>query len=282
MSNLKDKFSEFDSAAKSDFKISIPKSFLVLLMIIICMQILSGFIIWPTYYWPLLNHFLMPLSFAIGGTTATVALLLFVNAKWSSIRQHILNPTSIVLILLSIFLYLFMLPFVEMLGSMVPVDSNEFMERLYREMLRNFEGILDYKLAGFITVCILAPFFEEILFRGILLRGLLQYGVSPIATIILSSFLFGLAHLNPWQFVGAGFLGAIFGFVYYRTRSLWLCMFLHGLNNTISYIYMIKEGSMEGEISNSDNLPMIAGTFFLAVICGWTIYKLTQNKPKWN
>lgn len=282
MSDLKNLLSEFESNPKEDFKISIPKSFAVLLLIVICLQFLGGFINWPTKYWPSTTNILLPLSFFAGGILAIFVLLSFVNTNWISIKKHLLNPTSIALILLSVFLYVFLLPFTELLSSIIPTDGNEFISRLYREVSENFENILNYKIAGFITVCLFAPFIEEILFRGILLRGLLQNGIQPIMAIILSSFLFGIAHLNPWQFIGAGFLGAIFGFVYYRTKALWLCIFLHGLNNTISFIYMVKENGMEGNVSNPNNFIQVSVFFLLAVFCAWLIFILTRNKPSWS
>jgi membrane protease YdiL (CAAX protease family) len=142
--------------------------------------------------------------------------------------------------------------------------------------------LLNYKIAGFITICVIAPFFEEILFRGILLRGILQNKINPAVAIGLSAFLFGLAHLNPWQFMGAGILGIAFGFVYYRTKSLWLCIFLHALNNTVSFLMMIKYDTMEENLTNPNiwYLPFLG--LFVSILIGWGIYKLTEKTIRWS
>lgn len=44
---------------------------------------------------------------------------------------------------------------------------------------------------------IAAPVLEELIFRGMMLEGLLKK-YSPVTSIIISSILFGVAHLNPW------------------------------------------------------------------------------------
>ncbi|MGB3453750.1 MAG: type II CAAX endopeptidase family protein [Moheibacter sp.] len=282
MNDLKNFFKMIQTGGDPNFKISVLKSFPVAIYIVICMQFVAAIVGLPGKYWTSLLNVTIPLSYLAGGVFAIMLILPMLNISWDVIKKHIMNPTSIALILLSTLLYVFLIPFTEMIGSIVPTAGNSFLEELYEMFKSGFEMMMDYKIAGFITVCILAPILEEILFRGVLLRGLLQNGTSPIIAIFVSSLLFGAAHLNPWQFIAAGFLGAIFGFVYYRTRSLWLCMFLHALNNTISFVFMIKEGTLEGSVSNSNNFTSVTVFFFLAIICSWMIYKLTKNKPEWS
>ena len=265
----------------SRFKLSIPKALGASFISVVCLQLIASAVNIPSLYWEDFFHLSLPLSFLVGGGLAIFVLIHFVHTSWSSIVDHIWKPSSIALIFLSIILYLLMLPFAELLGSMVPTEGNTFLENLYKNMTETFEMIFDYKIAGFITICILAPIIEEIIFRGIVLRGLLQNGTSPYIAIVLSSLFFGLAHMNPWQFFGAGFLGAIFGFVYYRTKSLWLVMFLHALNNTISFIYMMKYGTMEESVSDPNDFVMVTFLFVGALFVGWTIFKLTENKNKW-
>ena len=84
-----------------------------------------------------------------------------------------------------------------------------------------------------ISVSIFAPFFEEWLCRGIILRGLLTK-MSPAAAITISAAFFAVIHLNPWQAIPAFILGVLFGFVYYKTGSLKLTMLMHCVNNTMA------------------------------------------------
>lgn len=86
-----------------------------------------------------------------------------------------------------------------------------------------------------LSVSVFAPFFEEWLCRGMILRGLLQK-MKPGWAIAVSSLVFAVIHMNPWQAIPAFVFGILFGYVYYRTGSLKLTMLMHCVNNTFSAI----------------------------------------------
>ena len=88
-----------------------------------------------------------------------------------------------------------------------------------------------------IETCIIAPIFEEVLYRGILLKGLINKYNSKRA-IVYSSLIFGIAHLNIPQGINAFLLGLILGTVFYYTRSIYLCMIMHFVNNLlVNFVY---------------------------------------------
>ena len=84
-----------------------------------------------------------------------------------------------------------------------------------------------------LSVSIFAPFFEEWLCRGLVLRGLLQK-MNPFSSIAVSAAFFAVLHMNPWQAIPAFLLGLLFGYVYYKTGSLKLTMLMHCVNNTFA------------------------------------------------
>ena len=88
---------------------------------------------------------------------------------------------------------------------------------------------------SFLYMVIAAPIFEELIFRGIMLDGLLKR-YSPIKAILISSFLFGLVHLNPWQFIAGLFLGMFMGWVYYKTKSLSFTIIIHASVNLTGFL----------------------------------------------
>jgi membrane protease YdiL (CAAX protease family) len=53
----------------------------------------------------------------------------------------------------------------------------------------------------------------------------------------LSSMLFGVVHLNPWQFVSASALGLMFAWWYARTRSLVPSLIGHALANAMVVVH---------------------------------------------
>ena len=94
-----------------------------------------------------------------------------------------------------------------------------------------FDRLGNNDLATTLLGCAIAPVVEEMLFRGIILRGFLQR-YDRAQAIWGSALLFGLAHLNIYQFVAALVLGAISGWLYERSRSLVPCIALHAAYNT--------------------------------------------------
>lgn len=103
----------------------------------------------------------------------------------------------------------------------------EALERVLEQMM---DGPLWVTL---LCVSVFAPFFEEWLCRGMILRGLLQK-MKPGWAIVISALFFAAIHMNPWQALPAFMLGCLFGYVYYRTGSLRLTMLMHGVNNTLA------------------------------------------------
>jgi len=86
-----------------------------------------------------------------------------------------------------------------------------------------------------LVAVIVAPVVEEMLFRGIILKGFLKH-YSPHRAIAVSALLFGIAHLNPWQFWTGVIWGSIAGWWYYETSSLVPCILGHALVNSLSII----------------------------------------------
>lgn len=83
---------------------------------------------------------------------------------------------------------------------------------------------------GILSLAVLGPILEELLFRGAVTKELLKR-YKPGTAIVLSGLLFGLFHINPAQVVGAILIGFFFAWLYYRTRSLVPGIVLHILNN---------------------------------------------------
>jgi hypothetical protein len=84
---------------------------------------------------------------------------------------------------------------------------------------------------GIMVIGMSAAVCEEVLFRGTIQRGLERLGA--VKSIILTSFLFGLMHQDFQKLLGTFLLGAIIGFIVYRTNSLYGGMVAHFTNNSL-------------------------------------------------
>lgn len=89
---------------------------------------------------------------------------------------------------------------------------------------------------GYVAVGLLAPFAEEVVFRGAVLRQLLTTRLTPLAAVSVSALLFALAHLNPAQMPHAFLVGLLLGWMYWRTGSILPGMAYHWANNSVAYL----------------------------------------------
>ena len=94
----------------------------------------------------------------------------------------------------------------------------------------------------FSTASIAAPLFEEVMFRGFLLPSLTRY-TSVTGAIIISGFIFAIAHLSLSEVLPLATLGIVLGFVYTRSRNLLAPMLLHCLWNSGTLVSLFVLGS---------------------------------------
>lgn len=103
-----------------------------------------------------------------------------------------------------------------------------------------FDNIFENKY-GFwgvlVRVAIIAPIVEESIFRGVIMHGLMR-NYPKVVAIFFSGLLFGLFHLNPWQFSATFCLGCLLGWLMIITNNLLACIIGHALNNLIVLLSM--------------------------------------------
>ena len=138
-----------------------------------------------------------------------------------------------------------------------------------------------------LCVSVFAPFCEEWLCRGMVMRGLMRRNVSPFWSIVISAIFFAVIHLNPWQAIPALVFGILFGYVYYKTGSLKLTMLMHCVNNTLAVVL----GQIDS-LKDMDNwmevLPVpsywivFAGCLLLSVLGIRFFAKIPQDNPLGN
>lgn len=260
------------------YTFNFKQAFVYYLLILICSQLLTAVIALPGYFYPELNFISLPLSFAVGFGSAIVLAMFIKKLNIDVLKAFFTHHSPWIYWGIATILYLCVLPIAEYLSMLVPTDLDGFWGDFYNDFEKSFEVIFKSPISAFITICILAPILEELIFRGLLLRGLLNNKkVNPWLAILFIGVLFGITHGNPWQALGAGTLGIVFGYIYWRTKDLVLCMFLHFLNNSIGFIVTIQSNSME-ETLFEPNYFLIAGSLIFTAGIGLYLYQLTQNK----
>lgn len=140
-----------------------------------------------------------------------------------------------------------------------------------------------YLLLNFI-LCITIGISEELLCRGFLLNKLLdKYGKSErqvFYSILVSSIIFGILHfINCFngtyallytlcQVITATFFGFYVGTIYYKTKSIWITIFIHFL---VDFTIMVNNNQFNGYIQpNPNSFDLIEN--FLAIIIHFLFY----------
>ncbi len=135
-------------------------------------------------------------------------------------------------------------------------------------------------MLGLIVALVLGPISEELVFRGIVLRGFLQQ-YSMRKAIVASSVLFGLFHLNPWHWPSATLGGMLFAWWFVRTRSLIPCILGHALHNTlvvaVIYATQFKTEGLMGELAQLTELQPVWLSFVGLALAAFGLWLLQRS-----
>lgn len=166
--------------------------------------------------------------------TVLTFMLIFKSRKKKLWKEIQLKNTKVInygiALILGVSVWLFNMGFVSILS----------MSGLFQSSFDAMEESLSFVgssnvLVSILVVGIVAPFTEELIFRGVILKTL-NRSMSVTAAIIIQGVLFGVYHMNLVQGLYATLLGILFGYVTYKTKSLWPAIIMHMVNNTVSTI----------------------------------------------
>lgn len=155
---------------------------------------------------------------------------LFAKLRWTPVSRHWLREKPVGVLFWAA---------LAALGSILP--SEWLVEQMQHTMPEAQEKLFEQIMAqpiGYISIGIVAPLAEEMVFRGAILRKLLgRFGEKwHWVAILISAVIFGAVHGNVPQFVHAALIGLLLGWMYYRTGSILPGVLLHWVNNTVAYV----------------------------------------------
>jgi len=143
-----------------------------------------------------------------------------------------------------------------------------------------FEELAVSPIILIVTVAIVAPIYEEIIFRGIILKGMAKK-MNPTVAIVISALFFALVHFNIPQGINAFLLGLVIGTIYLKTESIYLSIFAHFVNNllaiTVSSVYMMIKGKYA---MGAHGILFIAGVILLVIACNGYKQNKIENAPE--
>jgi uncharacterized protein len=113
-----------------------------------------------------------------------------------------------------------------------------------------------------VVVGLFAAIGEELFFRAILQRIMIQWVKNPWAGIIVTAIIFSAFHNQFSGFLPRFGLGVILGAIYWYSGSLWATILYHFLHNTIGVIYVyVNPKSLNKQ-------EVIGGSYFGTIIIG--------------
>ena len=118
-------------------------------------------------------------------------------------------------------------------------------------------------LAQFLFIAVTPGICEEILFRGFAFRPL-EEKWGPRWAILITALLFALVHMDFIRLIPTFLLGLAFGYVSWKTRSIYPAMALHVLNNGLALLVL--------EHVTLKAFPLLA-LMVLGLAVGWGLLK---------
>ena len=161
---------------------------------------------------------------------------------------------------------------------------NMFMPEAILESYSETSEVLwneNQKWLSFLSVVIVAPLCEELMFRGLIYTRMRTLLRAPYV-ILISGFLFGFFHGNALQFIYAMALGMLLAYVMEAYRSIWAPIMVHVAANLISWLltYIVfipsdENGALDYSVLAGTMLITATGLFGIVYI-----RKVKNRKPK--
>ncbi len=121
-----------------------------------------------------------------------------------------------------------------------------------------------------LLVVFLAPFIEEIIFRGFLQKFLEERWRDITRAVLVTSLFFAVIHLNPYWVLQIYFLGLILGYLAWFTGSIFPPLILHAVNNGFALALenvparILPLYAWQGHVS-----PLFLGIAVISIILGY-------------
>jgi membrane protease YdiL (CAAX protease family) len=136
-----------------------------------------------------------------------------------------------------------------------------------------------------ILIAVIPGIGEEMAFRGILQQQLGRWIKNEHLMVWIAAAIFSAIHMQFQGFFARMLLGALLGYLFVWTRSLWIPAIVHFLNNGLQvisiYALNIKPSESE-QVTGMDKMPWYAAvaSLLLAIGIGFYIKKLTDDDLK--
>lgn len=150
-----------------------------------------------------------------------------------------------------------------------------WMQQKENDAMRLTESFLNTTSLGglainMLMIGVLASVGEELLFRSVLIRLLIDWFKNKHIAVILSAIIFSAFHLQFYGFLPRFALGVVFGYLFIWSGSVWLPILAHFVNNAsaVMVTFLAKKGYIvtnAEDFGAIDNLPLLFVSLILTL-----------------
>ena len=164
-------------------------------------------------------------------------------------------------------------------------ESMSRIEELIKEMYESSAVVLEKLIIviNLIMIAGLAALGEELLFRSIIQTSLIKTCKNAHVGIIIASAIFSFIHFDFYAFIPRLVLGMLLGYMFYYSRSIWVSIFMHFVNNAtavvIYYLNNIGVTNIDVEtFGQTQLLPLLISIALMIILFRLAIKRMKNEE----
>ncbi|HEY6159605.1 MAG TPA: CPBP family intramembrane glutamic endopeptidase [Bacteroidia bacterium] len=124
-------------------------------------------------------------------------------------------------------------------------------------------------IVNLFVIAFVAAFSEELFFRGVLQKAFFETTRNIHVSVWITAALFSAFHLQFYGFLPRMLMGALLGYLFAWSGSLWVNIFAHFVNNGVAVVisWLIKRGTIAEDMQNGPvEVSAVAGLVSMALV----------------
>jgi membrane protease YdiL (CAAX protease family) len=136
-------------------------------------------------------------------------------------------------------------------------------------------------IMNILIIAIMAGIGEELMFRGVIQKILIGWTKNIHLGILYTAIIFSTIHFQFYGFVPRMILGMVLGYLYIWSKSLWVPVIAHAINNALTVTFTPNTFNKGNELvkivsNNQNSIGYIIAGIFVFTFCMWRIWKYYQ------
>jgi membrane protease YdiL (CAAX protease family) len=161
------------------------------------------------------------------------------------------------------------------LTELIPIPTNwelwaKALEETYKKAMSAITKMksLNDLFLNLLLVAFIPALMEELYFRGALQKTIKDWFGNVPTAIILTAIIFSAFHFSFFGFLSRMALGLILGYIYEYTKTIWLPILLHFINNGVAIVslYLVKNDLEKTNKMMDEGLPVFWGLIALVLV----------------